>query len=458
MIRRPPGPKNYLYLSNLIGMHSNRLRFVQRLAREYGEINYAQIGGMDVYFLHRPDDVRDVLVTHDRLFTKGYALQQAKVLLGEGLLTSEGALHQKQRRLMQPAFHHERIAGYARTMVELSEAMMTRWKDGAEIDIHAEMMHLTMQIVGQTLFGKAIFAEANDISESMDAFMRQFPRLMNPLRPILDALPLPGTLRWRKAQGILDKFIGETIKERRATGEDRGDLLSMLLSAQDAEGDGTGMNDRQVRDEVMTLFLAGHETTANALTWTWYLLGQYPEVEQKVHEEIEAVLGGRTPSFGDVPKLTYLRQVFSESMRVYPPAWIIGRRAIADVEIGGYTIPKRAIVIVSPYIVHHQAKYFPDPDKFDPSRWTKDAEQTRPKFAYFPFAAGSRSCIGEAFAWTEGILVLAAIAQRWKLNVLPGQKIGLLPMVTLRPDRPVRVRLEEQSESSALREREPQLA
>ena len=260
-----------------------------------------------------------------------------------------------------------------------------------------------------------------------------FERITNPFAALLSMLPLKSNRRFEQAKQKLDDLIYRIINERRASGEDRGDLLSMLLIAQDDEGGSGGMSDEQVRDEAMTIFLAGHETTANALTWTWYLLSQHPDIEAKLHAEIETVLQGRLPTFEDIPKLRYTEMVFAESMRLYPPAWTIGRNALEDVEIGGYKIPTGALVLTSQFIVHRDERWFPEPEKFDPERWTPEAKEKRPKFSYFPFGGGTRICIGEAFAWMEGALLIATLAQKWRMKLAPENKIELQPLITLRP-------------------------
>ncbi|MGH9847761.1 MAG: cytochrome P450, partial [Blastocatellia bacterium] len=361
----------------------------------------------------------------------GEGLQRAKRLLGEGLLTSESEFHLRQRRLAQPAFHRQRIAGYATTMVEFATKMRDQWRPGETRDIAREMMRLTLAIAGKTLFGADVTGEADEIGRALDVTMQAFNRLTLPFSNLIERLPLPSVRRFARAKERLDATIYRMIRERRASGEDQGDLLSMLVQARDEEGDGTGMTDEQLRDEAMTIFLAGHETTANALTWTWYLLSQYPAVEARLHAEIDEVSNGRLPTAEDFPRLKYAEMVLAESMRLYPPAWIIGRRALSDYSIDGYRIPAGSILLMSQYVVHHRAEYFPDPFRFDPERWTPEAKESRPQFSYFPFGGGPRLCIGEQFAWMEGVLVLAAIAQRWRLLATETPRIH--PLITLRP-------------------------
>jgi cytochrome P450 len=318
-------------------------------------------------------------------------------------------------------------------MTEYAVKTRQRWRADETLDISQEMMRLTLGIVGKTLFDADVEAEASEIGAALTQVMQLFERITNPLAAVLDKLPLPSNLRWLKAKQRLDSTIYRIINEHRASGVDRGDLLSMLLMAQDEEGDGGGMTDAQVRDEAMTLFVAGHETTANALTWTWYLLSQHPDVETKLHEELEEVLAGAIPTADDVAKLRYTEMVLAESMRLYPPAWTMGRRALSDYRVGGFVIPANSIVLMSAWVMHHDARFFPGPFEFDPERWTPEARESRPKFSYFPFGGGPRVCIGEQFAWMEGILLIAALAQRWKMRLEPGQAVEPKPMITLRP-------------------------
>jgi cytochrome P450 len=421
----------------------------ERTARRYGDVALLRLGGNRVYLLNHPDFVRDVLVQEHRRFHKGRGLELARLLLGEGLLTSEEEFHRRQRRLAQPAFHHQRIAAYAAAMVRQAEQVSQRWDALAGrtdaplvVDLHEEMMRLTLAIVAETLFGANLQGEAPEIGRAIGTSMELFRNFLSlPFAPLLQRLPLPSTRRFLKARARLDATIFRLIAERRAAGEDRGDLLSMLLLAQDEEGTG-GMTDQQLRDEAMTLFLAGHETTANALTWTWYFLSRHPEIEARLHAELDAVLGTRIAAAADVPRLTYTSAVLAESMRLHPPAWVIGRRAVADYEVAGYRIPPGSYVLVSQWVMHRDPRFWPDPERFDPERWTEAARATRPRFAYFPFGAGPRICIGEQFAWTEGVLVLAVLARRWRGRLDPGHRIALQPSITLRPAGGMRMVLE----------------
>jgi cytochrome P450 len=376
--------------------------------------------------------VREILVTNQGNFLKSRALQRAKVLLGEGLLTSEGQHHLRQRRLVQPAFHRERLAGYAAAMSETAVRVRQRWQAGTAMDVSAEMAKLTLSVVAKTLFSADVESEASEIGEAMTAALEMFQLLVMPFSELLVKLPLPSVRRFQKGRALLDSTIYSLVRERRASGRDTGDLLSMLLFAHDEEKDGAGMTDEQVRDEALTLFLAGHETTANALTWTWYLLSQHPEVERRLHAELDTVLQGRVPELADVPQLRYAEMILAEALRLYPPAWAIGRMAKQPFSLGDIEIPANSICILSPYLMHRDARWFPDPEKFDPERWTPEAREARPKFAYFPFGGGARVCIGERFAWMEGVIVMAAIAQKWRLRLVPGQTVEPLPLITLR--------------------------
>ena len=438
----PPGPKSRLFGGNFRAFRRDALAYLQEAAREYGDVVYFRLGPQHAFFLNHPDYIKDVLVTHHQSFMKGRALQRAKRLLGEGLLTSEGEFHRRQRHLAQPAFHRARIASYADVMTDYAARTASRWRDGAELDISREMMRLTLAIVGKTLFDADVEAKADEIGAALNSVMELFDMLLMPFSEFLEKLPLPHVRRFKRAKGRLDATIYRIIDERRACDVDRGDLLSMLLSARDEEGDGSQMTDLQVRDEVMTLFLAGHETTANALTWTWYLLSEHTEVETKLHEELDSVLEGRAPTVEDVPRLRYTEMVLMESMRLYPPAWAIGRLALKDQEVGRYVIPAKSLVLLSPYVTQRDARFYPVPDRFDPERWTAEARDARTQFSYFPFGGGPRRCIGEAFAWMESILLIATLATRWRMRRVPDHPVEPNPVITLRPKYGMKMKVE----------------
>jgi len=439
--RYPPGPRQIFPLSGLLSYRKGPLPFFQNLAAQFGDLSYFRLGPQEAFFLNHPDYIKDVLVTNHSSFHKGLALQRAKRLLGEGLLTSEDEVHRRQRRLAQPAFHRSRIASYAAVMTAYGLQTSARWRDGDALDMSAEMMQLTLGIVGKTLFDADVVSDAQEVGEAMTVVMDLFNTITIPFFELLQKLPLPQLRRFDAAKARLDAIIYRLIEQRRLAGEDRGDLLSMLLLAQDTEVDGGGMTDEQLRDELMTIFLAGHETTANALTWTWYLLSQNPEAEARLHEEIDRVLAGRVPGFDDVAKLKYTEMVLAESMRLYPPAWALGRLAMEDFEIGGYVVPRKSLVLMSQYVMHRDPRYFAEPFKFNPERWTAEARESRPQFSYFPFGGGPRRCIGEGFAWMEGILLIATIARQWQMRLVPNHPVVLKPVITLRPKHGMRMTL-----------------
>ncbi len=442
-IRRPPGPRSSLPGANIFAFRRDPLGYLTRVSRQYGDIAYFKLGPQHVYLLNHPDYIKDVLVTHDRKFKKGRILERAKRVVGNGLLTSEGSFHTRQRRLMQPAFHHRRIGEYASSMVETTARWQERWRNGETLDMHAEMMGLALIIVGRTLFGTDMERASAAVGEAMNAFMDVFSFVLLPFSDFLEKLPLPQVRRVDEARRRLDEIIYRLIAERRgslALGAEGNDLLSLLLRSQDEEGGTGSMSDEQVRDECVTLVLAGHETTANALTWTWYLLSQHPEIEARLQEEIHAALGGRLPTAEDLPRLRYAEMIFAEAMRVYPPAWGVARKALEPHTIAGYTIPRGGVILMNQYVTHRDPRWYPDPETFDPQRWAE--EGSRPKFAYFPFGGGPRQCIGEGFAWMEGVLLLTTLAQRWRMRLAQDQRIGLRPVLTLRPKYGMRMLLE----------------
>ncbi len=430
---------------NWIGGHfrqfrKNPLEFLKMMS-SLGDVTSFRMGKMPAYLVNHPDLVRDVLVVNAHKYIKGRALQRAKNLLGEGLLTSEKEFHLRQRRLAQPAFHRARIAGYAQAMIEYGEKMSGEWKDSDERDISKEMMRLTLWIVGKTLFSADVEKNAEEVGEVMTTLVEMFDLLLMPFSEYLEMLPLPSSRRLRAARTKLDEIIYGFIRERRKSDEDKGDLLSMLLLSRDE--DGSQMTDKQVRDECLTIFLAGHETTANALTWTWYLLSQNADIEAKFHAEIDAVLGNRNAVPEDYPNLKFTEQILAESMRLYPPAWTIGRMATEDCELDGYKIEKGSLVLTPMYIMHRDQRFWSDADEFKPERWeTQSIKEAGNKFIYFPFGGGIRRCIGEQFAWMEGVLLLATIGKKWKLNLDSEQKIVPQPMITLRSKFGMKMRIE----------------
>jgi cytochrome P450 len=437
-----PGPAGLPLVGSLFEIRRDSVGFLSRSAGEYGDSVRFRVGRHPVFFFRHPDQVKDVLVTHQHAFKKGRGLQWAKNFLGEGLLTSEGEFHTRQRRLSQPAFHRQRIQSYGRIMTECALRTRDRWRAGETVDVSHDMMELTMAVVAKALFDADVTGEAAEIGESLTTIISLFHRFNMPFAGLVQKLPLPSNIRFVRARARLDRTIYRMIAERRRRGADRGDLLSMLLLATDEEGDGTGMTDLQLRDEVMTLFLAGHETTANALTWTFYLLSQNPEAEALLHAELDRALAGNVPEAEDLPALRYTEQVLAESMRLYPPAWALGRRATRDVEIGGCRVPEGAFVLVSAFLTQRDPRFYPDPLRFDPDRFAPEARAARPRFAYFPFGGGARQCIGEPFAWMEGTLLLATLAQKWRLRLVPGHRVEPQPLITLRPRYGMRMTVE----------------
>ena len=429
----PPGLEH-----NLLFYMFNRFRpgdpitFFQHLADTYGPIAHYKLGPEHIVFINDPELIKEVLITQHANFVKERTQERMKILVGEGLITSNGSFHIRQRRLAQPAFHRARVDAYADTMVAYAQRMRESWQAGETRDVALEMMHLALSVVGKTLFGSDVESEVTEIAAEVNAVMRLYNFLvaLPKLERFLE-LPVPGLLRFRRARRRLDATVYRMIAEHRAGGGDTGDLLSMLLAAR--YDDGSAMSDQQLRDEVMTIFLAGYETTANALTWTWYLLSQNPEAEARMHGEIDEVLGVRKAAIADVPHLQYTRMVIAESMRLYPPAWAMGRRALADFSLGGYQFPARTSVFMSQFVMQRDPKYFADPLRFDPERFSPANEASRPRFAYFPFGGGARQCIGENFAWMELVLVLATLAQKWKLRLVPGHPVQPQPLITLRP-------------------------
>ncbi|MGB6834827.1 MAG: cytochrome P450 [Candidatus Acidiferrum sp.] len=439
-LRFPPGPSTGLKRWSLGPLNNgDPLRYFTEIVREYGDFVGLHILNFRILLINHPDQIEDVLVNHPRKFVKGRVLQANKRVFGKGLLTSEGEFWLRQRRLVQPAFHRARIAGYASTMVEYAERLVCEWQDGEERDIHKEMMRLTLQIVGKTLFDADVEGDAQDVGKSLELLLKLGANFRRTIF-IPQWLPTPTNLRLERAIRQIEKVLYRIIAEKRSSGRDAGDLLSMLLAAQDE--DGSHMNDRQLRDEAITLFLAGHETTANALSWTWWLLAQNHAAEAKLHAELNAVLDGRAPSLDDLPKLIYTNHIITESMRLYPPAWGTARTAIEEHEIAGYSVPKGSGVSFAQWTVHRDPRWYDAPEEFRPERWEGDLLKRLPRFAYFPFGGGPRQCIGNTFALMETALVLATIAQRYRFRLVEGHPVVPLASITLRPRYGIRVTLE----------------
>ncbi len=429
----PPGPKGHFFLGSARELARSWPGHSVNCSREYGDIVYYKFLHVPICQLTHPDHIEEVLVRSAANFHKSRDYGALKFILGNGLLTNEGASWQKQRQLIQPAFRHENIAAYADIMADSTAKHLARWKDGESRDLHHEMAELTLDIVTKTLFGTKLAHDARGIGEEIAAVMERFQTQAALSFVLPDKFPIPKTPRLMRSKRRLDEVVLSIIRERRASKTTANDLLQRLLDARDESG--AQMSDEQLRDEVMTLFLAGHETTANALTWAWYLLAQNPEAEQKLAAEIAGVLAGRAPTLADLPRLAYAEMVVKESMRMYPPAWGIGRRALEEFELGGYRIPAGTNIFIMQWLTHRDARFFPEPERFEPERWRDDPIRKGriPRFAYFPFGGGPRVCIGAGFAMMEATLLLATIAQRYRFELAPDAKVTPLFSVTLRP-------------------------
>jgi cytochrome P450 len=441
---RPPGPKLHPRLQAFAFIR-DPLSFLTKSARRYGDVVSLQLGAQRTFLLNHPDYIRDVFLIPAEDMRKGPRLQRAKSLLGEGLVTSEGDLHKKQRRIIQPAFHRQALAKQAAMIAEIGEHYAASCSEGETRDIHLDMRHLTLAIITTLLFGKDMGKEFRDqLTQQLSASMRHLNLLgMRPgslMRWVKD-LPFSQAPDLHQNRAEVDNFIYEVIAQRRRSGVNQGDVLSMLMAAT-AEDQ---MSDKQIRDEVITLIHAGHETTANALTWTWYLLGRHPEVETKLHQEINRVLDARVPTFDDLVRLPYAEMVFQESMRLYSPAWLNARVTLKDFSAGRYTLPAGALLMASQYVMHRDPRYFADPDQFMPERWTAEVRHSLPQFAYFPFGGGHRRCIGESLAMMEGVLLLATISARWRLRPRSTRPVAPRAFVTLRPKTKILLKMEQRA-------------
>jgi len=419
----------------------------EHLHNTFGRIAHYRFMGTTIVFVNDPDFISEILVTQVGSFVRERTLKRMKILLGEGLITSDDPIHMQQRRIVAPAFHRQRIAGYADQIVTSARESAERWTAGVPVDINDEMMQLSLHIVARTLFDSEVTADVLAVRDEVNTimglynFLVAFPRLESVLH-----LPIPGIVKFRRSRAKLDAVVASLIAKRRSLSqaelEQRGDLLSMLMAARDEDGSGKGMTDTQVRDELLTIFLAGYETVANAMTWTWYLLSQNPEVADRMYAEVAEVLGATTATVDSYSRLKYTEMVFAESMRLYPPAWAMGRQSTCAIELGPYRFPPDTHFFFSQYVMHRSAEFWPDPLAFRPERHTAEAKAERPRFVYFPFGGGRRQCIGEGFAWMEGVLSLATIAQRWRLNFLPTYPVIPQAKITLRPKFPMMMRPE----------------
>jgi cytochrome P450 len=441
----PPGlERNLLWFALRKLRPANPILLFQHLAEEYGDIVHYKIGWHHIVFLNHPDYIREILVVQNDNFIKERTVKRTKMLLGEGMITAEGAQHRTQRQVAQPAFHRQRIPEYANTMVQEAVRVRDRWRGGEQRDIAIDMMHLTLKVVAQTLFATDLARESNDeVNELADAINRIMGLynflVMLPAAEWLVHVRPPGLAAFVRARKRIDAVVHRMIAAHRQRGPHGGSLLDMMLAA---SPDQSPDSEQSLRDQVITIFLAGYETVANALSWTWYLLSQNPECERRFHQEIDRELQGRLPSFDDVPRLRYVEMVLAESMRLYPPAWAMGRYARANFQLGDFSLPAKTTVLMSQYITHRDARFFPEPLRFDPERFTPEAKSRRTKLTYFPFGAGVRQCIGESFACMEGVLLLATIAQKWKLSLVPGHCVEPEPLITLRPKYGMRMQVE----------------
>ena len=436
-----PGPRGGFFFGSAGDFRRDQLGFYVTCKRQYGDFVQTRTGPYRIFLVFHPDAIEELLVARNRDFIKSPGVRLLRPVLGDGLLLSEGDTWLRQRRLVQPAFHRQRVAAYGEVMATFAERHVAAWSDGDARDMNAEMMALTQAIVAKTLFDADVSDESYAIAQTSNVLAEEFgTRIRSVVQFIPDWVPTPGNLRTGRALRHLDEVVYRMVAARRQAGEDRGDLLSMLLRAQDAD-DGSQMNNEQVRDEVMTLFMAGHETTAVTLSWTWSLLARHPEVDARLADELRTVLDGRPPTVADLPRLKLAEMIINESMRLYPPAYALARQAVNPSEIAGQPVATGLVVIMPAWVVHRDPRWFDDAEAFHPERWADDLAHRLPRFAYFPFGGGPRQCIGNAFATMEAVLILATIAQRFRLVMEPEQHITPTPYITLRPEPGPRMRL-----------------
>jgi cytochrome P450 len=475
MTTLPPRPPGHFLTGNLSEFRRDMLAFYTRMAREYGDIVRVRLGPRSLFLVNHPDLIEDVLVRNNHHYRKHYELRMNRLLLGNGLLNSDGDFWLRQRRLVQPAFAQKRLTSvYAPVMVDYTERLLAEWQDGQIRDVHTDMSRLTLQIIAKTLFDADVHDDASDVGTALAAAQDSFTRRFQSLVQLPEWVPTPGNIRLWRAIRRLNAIVYRFIEQRRAAARTHEagsgptpsdsdgphpsaaprssktphgrlhptseDLLSLLLQARD-EDDGSRMTDRQLRDEAMTLFLAGHETTSLALSWTWYLLAQNPDVDAKLHAELRDVLGNRSPEVGDLPRLRYTDHVVREAMRVYPPAYAIGREAKIACDLGGYTVPRGQTVLMAQWVLHRDPRFWPEAEKFDPDRWDSDPLSRLPKYAYFPFGGGPRICIGNHFAMMEATLILATVARRFRMERADTAPVRPLPSLTLRPEGGIMMRL-----------------
>ncbi len=439
--RFPPGfERNLLWFAWRRFRPANPILLFQHLVQEYGDIAHYKIGWNHIVFLNNPEYIREVLVVQNENFVKERTVRRSKMLLGEGMITSEGAQHRAQRQVAQPAFHRQRIPEYASVMVREAARLRDQWRDGGERNVAIDMMHLALNVVAETLFATDLRDEVHELADAINHIMGLYNFLvMLPAAEWLVHVRPPGLAAFVRARKRIDAVVHRMIEAHRDRRSEGGTLLDLMLAA---SPDRSPETEKSLRDQVITIFLAGYETVANALSWTWYLLSQNRDCERRFHEEIDRELQGRLPTYEDIPRLRYVEMVMAESMRLYPPAWAMGRYALNDFQLGEFFLPAKTTVLMSQFITHRDPRFFPDPLRFDPERFTPEARARRAKFTYFPFGAGFRQCIGESFAWMEGVLLLATLGQKWKLKLVSNQRVEPEPLITLRPKYGMRMQLE----------------
>ncbi len=428
MTRFPPGPKSSYPGSGFLRFRKDPMGFLERMAREFGDIVHWKMGGQNVFLINDANLIRDVLITQDKKFDK--QLEASRSLLGLGLTVSSGELHRRQRQSIQPRFHRDRIAKFAEVMVQCAARAQNRWEENATLDIKREMERIALRVVGETLFGVNLESHAEAVSRAMATAIGSPSNMMVPMLKWIEKLPLKGVRAAKAGRAVMHAVVDQVIRERRPSAGQTDDLLSSLLVADDQIN---GASDRQLHDEVMNLLIAGYETTANAMSWAWYLISQHPKVEDCLHRELDRVVGHRSPTMADFEALRLTQNVIRESLRLYPPLWIIWRRTLEDYPLNGYVAPAGSLVLMCQHVTHRDKRYFPEPLRFNPDRWTEEFKEHMPKFAYFPFGGGSRQCIGDRFGFLEAVLVVATIARKWKLTLATGHPVVPAPLFTLRP-------------------------
>lgn len=450
-IEFPPGPSSHIPGKIVRNFLKDPINTLSKIADEYGDLSHFKMGRLHVYLINNPDYIEKILIYDHSNFSKGPRLQSAKRLLGEGLVTSEGEFHKNQRKLIQPLFLPKKIASYGPIMTDRSLRMIQGWKNGSIVNVHSELMKVTLSIICKSVMDYDMESkQAKDFGNAFAITKKYASRLQHPLGQILDRVPiLPKVAQARGAGNALNTIVyGLIFGRRKKIENDKSfsgeDLLTKLIKVQ--ADDGSTMTDKQLRDEIITILIAGHETTSNALTWTYYLLSQNPQIERRVFDEIDSVLEGngeeyKQPSVADLPKLNYVEKVFREAMRLYPPVWTMGRFAQSDYKLAGYTLPKGSSLMFSQYVMHHSAKYYNNPETFDPDRWTEEFKMHLPRFSYFPFGGGIRGCVGEPFAWQEGILLIATISSYWSMRLAPNQRVKFQPGITLNPKNGIKMKL-----------------